>query len=384
MGPYIPTLFTKRLTDLQPQDHASKILTATVISRVSPGTVGVVEPDTEQSLELARHGVRTLPGENAFTNILRKLLVKVRRHIEFLDPMKIVYMRASGDYIDFIMSTGEVVHVKEQFTHLEARLPGQLFVRVHRSFIINKEYLTLIKPKQNSYQLILVDETVILSGPSYKKIIQSQFLHSVRHNGRVAKSSPTGTIDYSTIGAENNFKVAPISQSACLHLCTRGDENILSLLGKSTFIETYAGTVSEKDIIEYCAKYNTEKYYRACLNDPQTKTWMILSGVLQAPVGYVVLAPSSIACVNPKPADLEIKHFYLLNRFQNETLKNYVITSIFRYARQMGCGRLLLSEHIYNEGSIRFYEQAGFYRINEYKLRVGSHEYNTIAFALDM
>ncbi len=43
--------------------------------------------------------------------------------------------------------TGEIIHTKDKITHFEDRLPKNLFVRIHRSFVLNKQYVMEIKAK---------------------------------------------------------------------------------------------------------------------------------------------------------------------------------------------------------------------------------------------
>lgn len=105
-----------------------------------------------------------------------KLTVKVGTHIRLLKLMHIMYVRAAGDYVDITLSTGERIHTKEQLTNLMSRLPAPQFVRTHRSFILNREYVKEIRAKNNDYELVLTDDTAITSGSTYRKEVRQQFL----------------------------------------------------------------------------------------------------------------------------------------------------------------------------------------------------------------
>ncbi|MGA9854401.1 MAG: LytTR family DNA-binding domain-containing protein [Gammaproteobacteria bacterium] len=105
-----------------------------------------------------------------------KLLVKVGRHIRVVNLTNILYIHASGDYVDIVLATGEIIHTKDKITHFECRLPTRLFVRIHRSFIVNKDYIREIKAKQNNYGFTLANDVVIISGPTYRKYVRERFI----------------------------------------------------------------------------------------------------------------------------------------------------------------------------------------------------------------
>ncbi|MGH8279917.1 MAG: LytR/AlgR family response regulator transcription factor [Gammaproteobacteria bacterium] len=105
-----------------------------------------------------------------------KLAVKVGTRIRMLKLMHVMYARAAGDYVDISLSTGERIHIKDQLTNPMSRLPAPQFVRTHRSFILNREYVKEIRAKDNDYELVLTDDTVITSGSAYRQEVRQQFL----------------------------------------------------------------------------------------------------------------------------------------------------------------------------------------------------------------
>lgn len=105
-----------------------------------------------------------------------KLAVKVGTHVRLLKLMHIMYARAAGDYIDITLSTGERIHTKGQLANLMSSLPVPQFVRTHRSFVLNREYVKEIRAKNHDYELVLTDNTVIASGSTFRKEVRQQFL----------------------------------------------------------------------------------------------------------------------------------------------------------------------------------------------------------------
>ena len=104
-----------------------------------------------------------------------RVFVKIGRSIRAINIANIVYIQASGDYIDITLATGEVLHSKNKITHFEDRLPKNLFVRIHRSLVLNKQHIREIKAKQNSYEFTLTNDVAVVSGPTYRKYIRELF-----------------------------------------------------------------------------------------------------------------------------------------------------------------------------------------------------------------
>jgi len=87
---------------------------------------------------------------------------------------EIVYIESLSDYIKVITITDEIVS-KEKIGRLSERLPD-VFVRIHRSFIINTERI-----KERSFDEVLVDDVRLTIGRSYRKEVK-ELLNSNRSN----------------------------------------------------------------------------------------------------------------------------------------------------------------------------------------------------------
>ncbi len=97
-----------------------------------------------------------------------RIVVKDRSEIRIIPVEKILYLEASDDYV--VIHTREKKHLKNTtMKFLEESLNPKLFVRIHRSFILNTSFLTRIEPyKKNSHLAILKEGTQIpISRPGY-------------------------------------------------------------------------------------------------------------------------------------------------------------------------------------------------------------------------
>lgn len=85
-----------------------------------------------------------------------RLLLEVGDRAQFLRLEEIVWLRAAGDYSELLMTARKPALVLKSLKEWEERLPEKQFARIHRSTIVNLEYVERIEGWFNrSYQLYL-------------------------------------------------------------------------------------------------------------------------------------------------------------------------------------------------------------------------------------
>jgi two-component system LytT family response regulator len=103
--------------------------------------------------------------------------VKVQGKIVFLDPDEIYWIQARDD-IARIHLQDVAYDVREPLTRLAERLPRSVFLRVHRSAIVNTTKVRAAEPfDQGDQLLILRNGKRITTGRSYRKAVK-EFLRS--------------------------------------------------------------------------------------------------------------------------------------------------------------------------------------------------------------
>jgi hypothetical protein len=103
--------------------------------------------------------------------ILERIVVKTKQQIKVIVVSDIIYLRSEGDYVMIITKEGK--YLKEQtMKYFESHLPKSLFIRVHRSYIINIEYLSAIESygKQNQQILLKNGEWLKVSLAGYRAL----------------------------------------------------------------------------------------------------------------------------------------------------------------------------------------------------------------------
>jgi two-component system LytT family response regulator len=101
-----------------------------------------------------------------------RLAIKTDGRVRLIRTMDIDWIEAVDNYAKLHM--GKEAHViRDTLSRLEQRLPGDRFLRVHRSTIVNMERVKEIQPWfQSDYVLILYDGTQLTSGRSYRRKVQ--------------------------------------------------------------------------------------------------------------------------------------------------------------------------------------------------------------------
>ncbi len=160
--------------------------------------------------------------------------------------------------------------------------------------------------------------------------------------------------------------------SVNIRVCAPGDETILSLVGKATFLESFAGMLDGKDILSHCMHEHSPATYRDWLATEDVRIWTAEVEPGGSPVGYVVLAPSDLPVADPRPDDREIKRLYLLHSFQGTGLGKRLMEVALMHAREQNCPRVLLGVYSRNAKAIAFYERLGFVQVGTRRFKVGN------------
>jgi hypothetical protein len=105
--------------------------------------------------------------------VLNRIAVKKNKEIRFISIQDIQYIEANGDYVLIYTLAGHFLKDKTM-KYLETHLPSDQFVRIHRSFIINIEYLVKMELyEKDLYQVQLKGGmTLKVSNAGYKLLKQ--------------------------------------------------------------------------------------------------------------------------------------------------------------------------------------------------------------------
>lgn len=105
------------------------------------------------------------------TEIPDRVTVKVKQKIHIIPLRDIVYLQSYGDYVQIITPSGK--YLKERtMKYFEEHLPKTTFVRIHRSYIINVEYISSIESagRQSQQVSLKTGEWLNVSISGYKAL----------------------------------------------------------------------------------------------------------------------------------------------------------------------------------------------------------------------
>jgi diamine N-acetyltransferase len=163
-----------------------------------------------------------------------------------------------------------------------------------------------------------------------------------------------------------------------------GDEARLALVGRATFLETYADLLPAEDVLAHTERQHAPDVYTAWLADARYRTWLVETGPGNVPVGYLVLSPPDLPMADLTPQDLEIKRIYLLHPYQRNGVGRELMATATQYAREAGYRRLLLGVYSRNVAALAFYDRIGFRAVGERYFKVGAHEYFDHILGIDL
>jgi DNA-binding LytR/AlgR family response regulator len=88
-----------------------------------------------------------------------RILITINNTPQFFKSKSIIYIVAERQYTNMVIKDGTRILVRRSLSYWEKVLPDNQFLRIHRSTIINLDYISKIeKWFQNSYKVYLVDE----------------------------------------------------------------------------------------------------------------------------------------------------------------------------------------------------------------------------------
>jgi DNA-binding LytR/AlgR family response regulator len=93
---------------------------------------------------------------------ISSIFLKVDRRLVRIDLDSIMYAEGLGDYLK-VHCTDQTLIVYMSLSKLETLLPGQRFIRIHRSTIVNKQFIRFIEGN-----FVQINETDLPIGSTYR------------------------------------------------------------------------------------------------------------------------------------------------------------------------------------------------------------------------
>lgn len=105
--------------------------------------------------------VQKYPKQEQNASNQQTITIKSGYDLHKVNLKDILYIESSGEYVNYYLTQGNKIMANQSLTKLSNQLPNY-FLRVHRSYIVNKNKVTSLKGRD-----LLLDEIIIPISDSY-------------------------------------------------------------------------------------------------------------------------------------------------------------------------------------------------------------------------
>jgi DNA-binding LytR/AlgR family response regulator len=114
-----------------------------------------------------------------------KVFLSDGRKSEFIRIRTVIFVEAAKDYTKLFTSDSKTFLVRKPIKQWDEKLPKSHFIRIHRSFIINMDYILKVERWNNYTHKVYLDgvkESFIIS-KRYSRILKNQINSILTNNG---------------------------------------------------------------------------------------------------------------------------------------------------------------------------------------------------------
>ena len=99
--------------------------------------------------------IREEESNEKVNDYIERIALKTGQKIHVILVPDIVYIQSDGDYVQLITENGKYIK-EETMKYFEANLHPQIFVRIHRSYIVNVEKIARIELFEKNSQMLML------------------------------------------------------------------------------------------------------------------------------------------------------------------------------------------------------------------------------------
>ncbi len=86
------------------------------------------------------------------------------------------------------MTTGEVLHSTSRISEMSSKLPGDRFLRIRRSTIVNIEHVREVRAYKDKHEVVMDDDIAFRPGSTYKSKIRAALANGAVHEHKARTS----------------------------------------------------------------------------------------------------------------------------------------------------------------------------------------------------
>lgn len=100
-----------------------------------------------------------------------RLTIPTSEGFEFVDLADIVYAEAKGNYTDLWMKGSNKITMSRKIGELSDTLPGNLFFRIHHSYVVNIQYVSKYYRGRGGYLVLQNNQTLPVSSAKKEEFL---------------------------------------------------------------------------------------------------------------------------------------------------------------------------------------------------------------------
>ncbi|MET0463502.1 MAG: LytTR family DNA-binding domain-containing protein [Chitinophagaceae bacterium] len=128
-----------------------------------------------------RIGQENRPAHEKVSPVQEHLFIKTEYRIQKVDLDEILYLEALRDYIAIHLHSSKILTL-ESMKNMEERLPAGRFIRIHKSYIINKDRIDFL-----SRGRVIINQVYLPIGNTYKERFQQLIGIRDDHSGKTGE-----------------------------------------------------------------------------------------------------------------------------------------------------------------------------------------------------
>jgi two-component system, LytTR family, response regulator len=138
----------------------------------------VAERLAKQAPAERNHGIRAALTDMGRPRYLERVAVCDRRNWTFVETREIAWIEAADNYVE-IHTAGRTVLVRDSLSNFQDKLDPKMFVRIHRSTIVNKQHIVEVRPADHGEFTVRLRSSECLTvtrtyASGFKKMLENE------------------------------------------------------------------------------------------------------------------------------------------------------------------------------------------------------------------
>ncbi|MBW1653851.1 GNAT family N-acetyltransferase [Flavobacterium quisquiliarum] len=150
------------------------------------------------------------------------------------------------------------------------------------------------------------------------------------------------------------------------------DLNELQIIGRQTFLETFADVNSEENMIKYLEESFADEKLTAELNNPNS--YFYLAVLENNVIGYLKLNTGNAQTEKQDSNALEIERIYVAKEFHGKKVAQTLYAQALETAEKLKATYIWLGVWEKNFRAVSFYTKNGFIQFDTHIFRLGDDE----------